>query len=256
MKYPTQKLIKKIEHQLEPCYADQILRHQSAWWMLEEITQKTKSELLAHDSVTLDDAQKEKLDDWIQQQVEKKIPLQYLIGWVPFGDLHIFVEPPVLIPRPETEEWTLRIADTLRKLKNKKINILDLCTGTGCIGLALAHALPQAQVVTTDLSPYALALAKKNAAHNNIKNITFIESDMFESIPTHNQFDLIVSNPPYISPKEYDQLDESVRAWEDPQALRAQDEGFALIRIIVEQSPAYLKENKELAQHGINQLFI
>lgn len=256
MEHPASEIIKQIETKLKACYPNKTLRNQYAWWMLQEITQKTKTELLTQDALVLNDAEKEKLNDWINQQVEKKVPLQYLIGWVPFGDLTIFVEPPVLIPRPETEEWTLRIVDQLKKLQNKKLNILDLCTGSGCVGLALAHALPEAHIVATDISAYALALAKKNALHNNIENSTFIESNVFESIPSHNQFDLIVSNPPYISEKEYEQLDESVRGWEDPQALRADDEGFAIIRVIVDQAKAYLKENKELAQQRINQLFI
>ena len=94
----------------------------------------------------------------------------------------IFVEPPILIPRPETEQLTSWLIEKLKKVKNEKLNILDLCSGSGCISLALASALPNAFIVGADINPQAITLAQKNKKHNKIENATFIQSDLYSNI--------------------------------------------------------------------------
>lgn len=248
-------IIRLLEEQLATRYPDKILQNQTAWWMLEAITKQHKAYLLAHKTIDLTVQQQQALNNWIHQQVHQHMPLQYLLGSVPFGDLEILVEPPILIPRPETEEWCMNLIEQLKRIQNTSLTILDLCSGSGCIGLALAQALPASHVYAIDIAQQAIQLGMVNAQHNAIQNITFINSDLFTQAPNIT-FDLIVSNPPYIPTEEWQELDLSVTKWEDPHALIADDHGLKIIKQIITQAPRYLKSNTELAQHGIYQLTI
>ncbi len=249
-------LIHEIEQQLQQVYDELTLCRQYAWWMLEAITQKDKATLIAQQTISLSPQEQVTLDHWIGKQIDEHMPLQYLLGTVPFNGVEILVEPPVLIPRPETEEWTIKLIQQLKQLTNTKLTILDLCAGTGCIALAIAKAFPNATVYASDISDEALALAQKNAQHNNINNVTCIKSDLFASMPHNNQFDLIVSNPPYVAPEEWKNLDTSVTTWEDSQALIAQDEGLSIIKQIIQQAPHFIKANDQMQQRTIPQLVI
>ncbi|MFH0898163.1 MAG: HemK family protein methyltransferase, partial [bacterium] len=132
---------------------------QEAWWILEKLTNQSQASLVMAQTLILDEQQQQTLDHWISQRVDEKKPLQYILGSVPFCSLDILVQPPVLIPRPETEEMVCWLIDIIKKSSKTKISILDLCCGSGCIGLALAHALPEATVLGTDISPHAVCLA-------------------------------------------------------------------------------------------------
>ena len=254
MKRNALVLIKNIEEQLLAHYKDPILANQYAWWMLEELTQQNKINLVIQNEVTLSHPQEKKLAQWIYAQVIEHEPLAYLIGWVPFLGCKIFCSPPTLIPRPETEEWCeelinlLRTSHALAKAcadrKDERITtILDLATGSGCIAIALAKAFPRAQIIATDIADSALELAQKNAAANKITNISFIKSDVYAQLTTPISFDLIVSNPPYIAPEEWESLDSSVSRWEDPKALAAPDHGLAIIKEIINGAHIRLKKN-------------
>jgi len=245
-----------IEKNLKKRYQDPILCNQYAWWMLEKVTGKKKSQLIALQTIDLTQEQIETLDKWTEKQVVEYMPLQYLLGSVPFDDIEILVEQPVLIPRPETEEMCYDIMQMLKKIDNQNITILDIGTGSGCIALTLAKVLPKAKVYATDISQNALDLAKKNAQHNNITNVEFLHSDVYENINKNLQFDLIVSNPPYISSDEWKSLDDSVTKWEDPKALVASDQGLAIIEKIVLSAPKFIKSNTEFTNNQIPQLII
>ncbi len=245
MEHTVHDLIKHISQTLMPRYQDKTLVHQYAWWMLEEITNRTQIELMIHDSLTLTKTQQKKLDDWILAQIKYHEPLAYVIGWVPFMDFKIICKAPTLIPRPETEEWCGELIENLKKNsfqahQNKQIEILDLCTGSGCIAIALARAFPDAHIIATDIADSALALAQENAVANGVMNIEFIKSDIFKSISDSQAFDLIISNPPYIAPEEWKSLDTSVTNWEDPRALEAPDHGLALVKKIINGAHRYL----------------
>jgi len=249
-------LINRIATELAQTYDNKSLCKQYALWMLQEITGKTELQLITQGALTLSPAQEKKLQEWIDAQVLHHEPLQYLIGTVPFADLEILVEPPILIPRPETEEWCVLLIEHLKKLKNQKLTILDLCTGTGCIALSLAQALPQSSVTATDIDNKAITLCKKNAKHNTITNVHCMQSDLYKDIPKAQQFDFIISNPPYIPLDEWKTLDASVKDWESKTALVAPDEGLAIIKKIIQNAPAYLKPNNELKEKHIPQLMI
>lgn len=249
-------LIADIAKHLEKAYKDKTLCDQYAWWTVEAITGKDQAHLIAQKNFTLTKEQQKKLDDWLDKLINKHMPIQYLIGSVPFDGLDILVEPPVLIPRPETEEWCLNLIKQLKKIKNQDLNIFEPCTGSGCIALALAKALPKATVYAGDIAEHALELARKNAKHNKIQNITVVTSDVFDGFPRIVKADLIVVNPPYIAENEWKSLDKSVSEWEDKKALVAADKGLAIIEKIIKEAPNRLRANAEFTKHKIPQLII
>jgi release factor glutamine methyltransferase len=249
-------IIHSIATKLNAMLHNKQLSEQYAWWMLEAICGKNQAALLAQHTINLSHEQQQKLDLWIYNQLEKHEPLQYLIGSVPFNNLILNVKPPVLIPRIETEEWVTGLIEALLPLHTQKLTILDMCTGSGCIALALAKALPNATIYAVDIAPHAIILAQENAQKNNISNITIIQSDLFEQLPRDIKFDCIVSNPPYVTQPEWAELDQSVTAWEDKGALVADNDGLALIERIIDNAPDYLKHNHLLEQHKIPSLLI
>jgi len=249
-------LTRQISKQLQSVYSDPTLCQQYAWWTLEAIIKKNRAQLIAQKIIMLSQEEQNSIKQWVDKLVNEKIPIQYLIGLVPFNGVKILVESPVLIPRPETEEWCLRLIKQLILLENKDITILDLCAGSGCIALALAKELPQATIYASDLSQQAIALIKRNIVHNKVLNVTALHSDLFVSIPLGMQFDLIVSNPPYISLHEWKQLDRSVTMWEDSSALIADHDGLAIIEKIIIQAPQFIKPNSEIRQKNIAQIIV
>lgn len=249
-------LIHSIATKLNSLLNDKQLAEQYAWWMLEAIVGKNQATLLAQHTINLSHEQQQKLDTWIANQLEEYQPLQYLIGSVPFNNLVLNVKPPVLIPRIETEEWVAGLIEALQPLQSQKLTILDLCTGSGCIALALAQALPNATIYAVDIAQHALSLTQENAQKNNIFNINIIQSDLYEQLPANIKFDCIVSNPPYVTQQEWAELDQSVTAWEDKGALVADNHGLAIIERIINNAPNYLKHNHLFEQHALPSLLI
>lgn len=252
----THALIHAIKQRIKPYYQDDHLCEQYSWWMLQAITNKSRAQLLASSNMLLTDAQQTQLDEWIKKQTVEHMPLQYLLGSVPFNSVDILVRPPTLIARPETEEWTADLIEQLKKINPQALAIADLCTGSGCIALAIAHEFPQAQVTGIDIADSALNLARENAVHNSITNVSWLKSDLFSQVSPNQKFDIIVSNPPYISAEEWQTLQDSVKKWEDYGALVAADNGLAIIKKIIKQAPQYLKNNQDIRAAGIPHLTI
>lgn len=248
-------LIEQIAKQLAPRYEDYTLCHQYAWWMVQAVKHEKQASLIGQNKIHLTTDQHKTLYIWIEKQVKEYMPLQYLLQAMPFNDVAIFVEPPILIPRPETEEWCASLIDSLKSANIKQISILDLCSGSGCIALSLAKAIPHSSFFASDISEQAVALGKRNAQHNKINNVQFLKSDLFDQIPPYT-FDIIVSNPPYIDEQEWQYLDQGVARWEDKQALIAPDGGLAIIKKIIERAQGYLQKNEKLVQANIPQLLI
>jgi release factor glutamine methyltransferase len=248
-------LITYIASQLQQELQEKTIAHQYAWWLLEAITKKSKINLLLAKEIELTDKQKQLLKQWIDAIVIDHKPIAYILGSVPFGPLVISVRPPILIPRPETEEWVLQLIEQVQQSGAQKLRVLDLCTGSGCIALLFAYMLPNAHIDAVDISDEAIALATENRQKLNISNISIINSDLFEQLPDRT-YDLIISNPPYITADEYRELAPSVSTWEDKGALYAQDEGLSIIKQIIEKAPSFLNSNKILKEQQINQLYI
>lgn len=232
------------------------LNEQEAWWMLESILQKSKEEIItSHEEIP--SYQQKIIDEWIKKLTADHMPLAYLIGWVPFLDVKLSLAPPILIPRAETEEWVDSVISSLKPHKQSIKKILDIGTGSGCIALSLAQHFPEAEVTATDINPTALKLAQHNAHQNNIKNITFVTSDLFENL-SGQTFDLIVSNPPYIDPIDKKEMMPQVTEWEDKKALFANKQGLEIIENIIKQAPKHLRKNSYLPyqlviEYGFNQ---
>ncbi|MGC2310266.1 MAG: peptide chain release factor N(5)-glutamine methyltransferase [Candidatus Babeliaceae bacterium] len=228
------ELAKKLES-IYPPHAAML----NAWFLLEKLTNQTQAQLMIAPEFSLADNQKKLLEQWLHELIEEHKPIQYIYGSVPFLDATILVKPPILIPRPETEEWCFNLIQEIKKLPYKPHKILDLCTGSGCIALALAQAFPFAHMYATDISQQVLDLAQQNAVLNKVTNITWYLSDLFDAVKDE-KFDLIVSNPPYIDEIEWEKLDREVKEWEDKGALCAPDHGLALIKKIITQAPQFL----------------
>ena len=173
-------------------------------------------------------------------------PLQYILGTVDFYGLKLKADPRALIPRPETE----RLVEILLERAGSEAprRVLDLGTGTGAIALALAQAWPAAAVTAVDVSAPALALAGENRASTGMEaRVTLLESDWFGAIPAEARFDLIESNPPYLSGAEWAQAGAEVRDHEPNGALVAAEEGLAAARAILRAAPSFLAPGAWLA---------
>lgn len=208
--------------------------HES-WWLLEKLFAQTRAQLLLQPVINLTAAQLAQLQAWITQLVVQQQPVQYLLGTVNFLDLELSVAPPTLIPRPETEAWCARVITELQAVAPRYV--LDLCTGTGCIGLAIAQALPQAQIVAADIAASACALARQNCVRLQLTNFTVYQSDLWQQLPAL-PYDILVANPPYITTTELADLAPQVREWEDQQALVAGDDGLDVIRQLIQGAQA------------------
>lgn len=144
-------------------------------------------------------------------------PIQYILGEVDFCGLKLRVNPSTLIPRSETEELVFHVAKKLEGCDLKGKKLWDLCTGSGCIGLALKKMFPSLQVTLSDISKEALELAKENSIINNL-NVRILHSDLLEAF-AGEKADFIIANPPYVSEAEYETLQVEVRNFEPPIAL-------------------------------------
>lgn len=184
------------------------------------------------------------LESWssILEQLKKEIPIQYILGVTHFYGLEFEVNSAVLIPRPETEElvdWIIQ--NSMLKTQNSKLKILDIGTGSGCIGIALAKNLPNAQVFALDVSEKALDTAKKNAEKNQVQ-LTFIHQSILETEDLAQEFDIIVSNPPYVRELEKLEIKNNVLDNEPHLALFVEDND-ALI---------FYRKIAQLAQKNLN----
>ncbi len=180
-----------------------------------------------------------------------KRPVQYIIGKEGFYGRDFYVDENVLIPRPETEYL---VEECVKRIKEKSYKtVLDIGAGSGAIGITIAKEVEEVKVLACDISDGALSVAKKNAELLDAKNIKFIKSNVFESI-NYKEFDLIVSNPPYIPDYEYEELQVEVKKHEPKLALTADKEGYHFYNLISYLAPGYLKSGGTLAfEVGYNQ---
>jgi len=176
----------------------------------------------------------------IQRRAARE-PTQYITQKQEFWSLEIEVNPSVLIPRPETE---LIVEAALDLLGDTRQKILDLCTGSGAIAVAVALERPAAHIVATDASGEALRVAKRNAMRHKVSDrIAFVAMDLFNGFsPSRAAFDLIVSNPPYIGEDEFCDLAPEIENYEPQMALRGGGpKGMEIVRKILQDAPLYMK---------------
>lgn len=172
------------------------------------------------------------------KRLEAGEPVQYIVGDVDFYGNIIEVNKSVLIPRRETEELVEKTLKYIKKIfSNLNLDIIDLGTGSGCIPITIKKHLPESHLTAIDISEEALKVAKKNAIKNEV-DINFIQSDLFTNI--NNQYDVIISNPPYI--REDEEIMDIVKNNEPHLALYAKDNGLYFYKEILKQAHKYLKE--------------
>jgi len=221
----------------------------------------------------------EKINECLKRR-SKREPLQYILGSLDFLGMKIKVGKGVLIPRPETE---LLAEEAIRIVRSKEsevrsqippsppllkgggggISILDLCTGSGCLALALAKEFPLAYIYGTDISEVAIRYAKENAEMNGISSVNFLQGSLFDpiahlvtgySLPV--MFDLIISNPPYIRKDDIRNLQAEIKDWEPIVALDGGEDGLNYFRLIIAEARNYLKQNGCLMlELGISQAY-
>ncbi|MEZ5276315.1 MAG: peptide chain release factor N(5)-glutamine methyltransferase [Opitutaceae bacterium] len=179
-------------------------------------------------------------------------PLQYVLGTAPFHDLMLKVDSRVLVPRPETEQMAERIRERLEVAPRR---IVDLGTGSGALALCLARAFPEAEVLGVDASPDALEVARSNAEAASLEGrVSFLRSDWYASVPVGQRFDLIVSNPPYLTEDEWASAAPEVRNHEPKMALISEDDGCGDLERIMEGSRVRLEPAGHLVlETGIHQ---
>jgi release factor glutamine methyltransferase len=203
------------------------------------------------DNPGIDEYMNSEIDEFLGRRAKRE-PLQYILGYTEFCGLKIKVGPGVLIPRPETEllaeEAIKKIQNLEGNARNSKPAIVDLCTGSGCLALAIAREFPGAIVYGTDLSGTAIGYAIENAGINGVRNATFLRGSLFD--PIRNMlsagpltFDLIISNPPYIRREDIGNLQPEIREWEPGEALDGGEDGLDYYRLIVREAGSYLKES-------------
>lgn len=177
----------------------------------------------------------------VLQKREQRIPLQYLMGECEFMGYDFYVDERVLIPRQDTECLVELAVESIRKGEHQdrleSVKVLDLCTGSGCIGISVSKICPAAEVTLADISEGALSVAKKNAESLDT-NVTLIKGNLFENI--EDRFDYILSNPPYIPSQVIEGLMPEVREHEPRLALDGEADGLSFYRQIIEQAPEYL----------------
>lgn len=197
---------------------------------------------LYRDNPALSAVQMDELKSVIQRR-QRREPLQYIIGHADFYGMKMNVGPGVLIPRPETELIVEEVIKAVKRHSSRVthygLRILDLCTGSGCLALAIAKHFENSDVVGTDFSEKTLEYAGENARINGIRNVTFMQGNLYEPL-RGKRFDIIVSNPPYIKREDINNLPAEIKSWEPVEAIDGGEDGLHFYRRIISQSPDYL----------------
>lgn len=207
--------------------------------ILSFATGKTREQLLRDGILYMSPEQERRTRQLVERHLKGE-PVAYLIGEWEFYGLPLDISPDVLIPRPDTEMLAEIAIDYCKTLKGSRI--LDLCTGSGCVGLAVAAHVPSARVVLADVSEAALRICRQNIRRNNLSaRVEQVEADALKK-PSSNlgEFQCIVSNPPYIPSDDILNLDTSVRDYEPHLALDGGEDGLNFYRAIVEHWTAFL----------------
>ena len=217
--------------------------------MICEASGLNMAAVLLHEQEQVPEAYAERFEGFLSRRIKRE-PLEYILGRTSFMGLDIFCSKDCLIPRFDTEILVeLALAEVAKakercSAEGRTPRILDICTGTGCIGIAVAALSGVGKVTLSDISPDAVALAHKNAGVNGV-DAELIVSDLFDSIT--GKFDIITANPPYIAGAEIDRLEPEVSVYEPRLALDGGEDGFLFYRRIMSCAPQHLTRGAFLA---------
>ena len=220
--------------------------------LLEKYYQLPRSALLSRDDMVLNDAASTEWEVLVSRRIVGE-PIAYILGKKGFHNIELLVAPGVLIPRPETELLVDIALSEIAKL-NQPTKILDLGTGSGAIALAIASETSLARVIATDQSSEALVIAKQNAQLLDLTTqVEFALGNWYEPIDQQTQFDVILSNPPYIAGRDPHLIQGDLR-FEPPSALTDYASGLSCLEIIISGANKYLKPGGLIAvEHGFDQ---
>jgi release factor glutamine methyltransferase len=222
--------------------------------LLEYVLARDRTFIISHPEQLLTQEQLRMFREYVERRAAGEPP-QYITAHQQFFGLDFEVGRGVLIPRPETE---LLVETALKLLQNftAGATISDVGTGSGCIAITLLHELPNASAVAVDISPTALEVARRNASRHSVsERLTLVRSNCFSELSPHDfSFDLIASNPPYVSDLELRGLQREVRDYEPREALAGGPDGLAVIRRLLVESRQFLKDGGYLLMEiGFNQ---
>lgn len=221
-------------------------------YLLEKHYQLPRSALLSRDDMSLNEQAFQEWENLVSRRVNGE-PIAYILGKKGFHNIELLVGPGVLIPRPETELLVEIALAEITKL-NKSARVLDLGTGSGAIALSIASAAPLASVIATDQSPEALTIAKQNTQSLALSaQIQFAQGSWYEAVSPQNQFDVIVSNPPYIANQD-PHLGQGDLRFEPESALTDYGSGLSCLQAIISGAGKFLKSGGLIAvEHGYDQ---
>lgn len=209
--------------------------------LMQYVLKIDRNKLIINKNDNVDINKENEYKEYIKKIIKGK-PVQYITNNQEFMRLNFYVDENVLIPQPDTE---ILVEEVIKSIDIKEnIEILDMCTGSGCIGISLAKNIENTKVTLVDISKEAIEIAKKNAIQNEVENkITFIQSDMFENVK--GKFDIIVSNPPYIKTDIIQTLDKQVQN-EPHIALDGGEDGLDFYKILINEAHKYLKKDGKI----------
>ena len=220
--------------------------------ILEKYYQLPRSALLSRDDMSLSEQAFGEWERLVARRMDGE-PIAYILGKKGFHNIELGVGPGVLIPRPETE-LLVEVALTEITKPNKHVRVLDLGTGSGAIALSIASAMPLTSLIATDQSTEALAIAKQNAQSLKLLDqVQFLQGSWYAALTQVSQFDVIVSNPPYIAHQD-PHLTQGDLRFEPPSALTDYANGLSCLEIIIAGADQYLKPGGLIAlEHGFDQ---
>lgn len=209
--------------------------------LMQYVLKIDRNKLIINKNDNVDINKENEYKEYIEKIIKGK-PVQYITNNQEFMKLNFYVDENVLIPQPDTEILVEKVIKSIDIMEN--IEILDMCTGSGCVGISLAKNIKNTKVTLVDISKEAIEIAKKNAIQNEVENkITFIQSDMFENVK--GKFDIIVSNPPYIKTDIIQTLDKQVQN-EPHIALDGGEDGLDFYKILINEAHKYLKKDGKI----------
>ena len=221
-------------------------------YIFSDVLKVSRNTLKYSMSREIKEEDKDKIREMLVLRAKKRKPLQYILGEWEFYGLPFKVSEGVLIPRADTEILVEQCIQLMREVEEP--NILDIGSGSGAISIAIANELKSSSVTGIDINEKAIELANENKTLNKIENVNFIKSDLFEKIDKDFKYDLIVSNPPYISKNEYETLMSEVKNYEPQNALTDLGDGLYFYREMSKLAGEYLKDTAYLAYEiGYNQ---
>ena len=211
--------------------------------LLGHVLNRDRTFMLAHAEHVLDSDLLVRFQSLVVRRAAGE-PLQYLTGQQEFFKLDFEVTPEVLIPRPESEALVEAALELLPK--DQPSRIADIGTGSGCLAISILHDLPNARGIATDISAAALKVARRNAVlHSVAERLDLVESDLLSGVEPSEQFDLVVSNPPYIPDGDFDSLQPEVKR-EPRSALAGGSDGLDIVRRLLREAPARMRTRGHL----------